>query len=268
ENTAIPLTVNAALVDADGSETMSLQIGAIPVGATLSDGTHSFTATAGNTTADVTGWTLGSLTITPPLNDVSDFTLTLSATSTETANGESATSPASLAVTALGPLFPAGNDSIDFASVTAGSYIAGSQYDALGGDDSVILPTDAAAAAAAGYDLTQAFHGNAGNDSIVGSSLADRLFGDAGNDTIRGGAANDTLDGGAGTDTIDYSAAAAGVTINMATGAVTGGDGNDQLTGFENIVGSGFADVVTGVSAGVIDLGGGADSLTLINGST
>ncbi|HUL05884.1 MAG TPA: tandem-95 repeat protein, partial [Candidatus Acidoferrum sp.] len=187
-NTAIPLSVSAALVDTDGSETLALQIGAIPVGATLSDGVHSFTATAGNTTADVSGWTLSALTVTPPASDASDFTLTLTATATETANGDSATNAATLAVTVVGPLFTAGNDTVDFASVTAGSYTAGSQYDALGGDDVVTLPADAAAAAAAGYDTTQAFHGGAGNDSLVGGTLADRLFGDAGNDTIRGGA--------------------------------------------------------------------------------
>ena len=77
--------------------------------------------------------------------------------------------------------------------------------------------------------------------------------------------ATTALDGGADSDTIDYGTAAAGVAVNMATGAVTGGAGSDQLTGFENIVGSGFADVVTGVSAGIIDPGAGADSLTLIN---
>src|SRR5262249_13172547 len=164
----------------------TVQVGAIPVGATLSDGTHTFTATTGNTTADVTGWAFPSLTITPPANSDADFSLTITATSTETANGDNATTTANLAVTVLGPLFTGNDDTVDFATVTAGTYIPGSQYDALGGNDTVTLPMNATAAAQAGYDLTQALHGGAGDDSIVGSSLADKLSGDAGNDTIRG----------------------------------------------------------------------------------
>jgi VCBS repeat-containing protein len=99
EDSAIALDVAAALVDTDGSETLSLQIGAIPVGATLSDGSHSFTATAGNTAVDVTGWTLASLTVTPPADSDGDFALTVTATSTEASNGDAATTTASLPVT-------------------------------------------------------------------------------------------------------------------------------------------------------------------------
>ena len=42
----------------------------------------------------------------------------------------------------------------------------------------------------------------AGNDSILGDSLANFLMGDAGNDTLSGGAGNDTLMGGAGADNL------------------------------------------------------------------
>ena len=99
EDTAIPLSLAATLVDTDGSETLSLQIGGIPVGATLSDGSHSFTATAGNTAVDVSGWALSGLTVTPPANSDADFALTVTATSTEAANGDTATTIASLPVT-------------------------------------------------------------------------------------------------------------------------------------------------------------------------
>src|SRR5262249_51059530 len=126
ENAAIPLSVSPALINTDRSEALAVQIGAIPVGATLSDGTNSFTATAGNTTADVTGWALPSLTITPPANSDVDFSLTVTATSTENANGDSATSVANLAVTVLGPLFTGNDDTVDFATVTAGTHIPGS----------------------------------------------------------------------------------------------------------------------------------------------
>ena len=91
EDTAIALpAVSAALADTDGSETLGVTISGIPVGAILSDNAgHSFTATAGHTAAAITGWTLASLKVTPPLNFNGDFTLTVTATATEQANGDS-----------------------------------------------------------------------------------------------------------------------------------------------------------------------------------
>ena len=100
EDTAIPIPVATALVDTDGSETLSITVSAIPVGATLSDGGgNTFTATAGNTTATITGWNLAQLRITPPLHSDTDFTLVVAATATEGANGAAATTNANLAVT-------------------------------------------------------------------------------------------------------------------------------------------------------------------------
>jgi Ca2+-binding RTX toxin-like protein len=59
-------------------------IEAIPVGAVLSDANgHSFTSTAGSTTATITDWNLGSVRITPPAGSSADFTLTLRARSKE-----------------------------------------------------------------------------------------------------------------------------------------------------------------------------------------
>jgi VCBS repeat-containing protein len=257
--TAIPLTIDPALVDTDGSESLTLQISGIPVGATLSDGTNAFTATPGNATADVSTWTLSSLTVTPPASSAPAFTLTVAATGTEAGNGDAATTTADLVVTVHTSLFTGNADIVDFASVTAGTYIAGSQYDALAGDDMILLPADATAAANAGYDASNAFSGGAGNDVITGGGLDDR---------IRGGIGNDTLAGGAGTDTIDYGTASGGVSANMATGTVSGADGKDTFSGFEVFVGSAFADTVTGASTGTFDLGTGADSLTLVNGTT
>ena len=101
EDTAIALTVSPALTDTDGSETLTVQIGAIPVGATLSDGTHSFTASPGNMAVDVSGWTLTSLSITPAANSDAGFALTISATSTESSNGDTATTTVALPVTVI-----------------------------------------------------------------------------------------------------------------------------------------------------------------------
>lgn len=94
--------VGVALSDTDGSEAISIvTIGQIPVGATLSDGTHSFTATAGNTSTTVTDWALFQLVITPPPQYSGSFDLLVTATSQEAANGDAASSTATIPVTVV-----------------------------------------------------------------------------------------------------------------------------------------------------------------------
>jgi len=102
---------------------------------------------------------------------------------------------------------------------------------------------------------------------VVGA--ADSVSGGDGNDTIQGLAGADTLDGGAGTDTISYSLSLAGVSVDLSTNVVSGGDAaGDVITGFENVTGSAFADVLVGTSgANVITAGSGADSITAGAGS-
>ena len=52
------LNVAYLVNDKDGSETLSVSVSAIPVGATLTDGVNSFTATAGQTSVDISGWSI------------------------------------------------------------------------------------------------------------------------------------------------------------------------------------------------------------------
>jgi Ca2+-binding RTX toxin-like protein len=100
-------------------------------------------------------------------------------------------------------LFTQGADSVNFNLVTAGSYPSGTQYNALGGNDTVVLATDATQAAEAGFVVGTAFHGGDGNDTISGSGNNRYVIhGDGGNDTLRGGNTNDVLDGGSGYDTM------------------------------------------------------------------
>ncbi len=107
EDTAIRLsTINASLVDSDGSETLSVSIGALPIGATLSDGTRSFTATAGNISANMTGWTLNNLSILPPLNFNGSFSLNVVASATEAGTGVTASASSALTVTVLAAVDP------------------------------------------------------------------------------------------------------------------------------------------------------------------
>lgn len=94
-------------------------------------------------------------------------------------------------------LFTSGDDSIDFNLISSGTYEPGSQYASGDGADMVWLPADAVAAAAAGYDLNQAFDAGNGDDTVTGSDLADTIFGGDGEDMLIGGQGNDTLDLGA-----------------------------------------------------------------------
>ena len=87
-----------------------------------------------------------------------------------------------------------------------------------------------------------------GNDSLTGELGANALSGNGGNDTLVGLEGNDTLDGGAGSDTLDYSAAGMGVTVNLTTTTAqnTIGAGSDTIAAGENVIGSSFADTLTG----------------------
>src|SRR5262249_15593882 len=93
EDTAIPLSISAALTDTHGSESLKITIGGVPGGATLSAGTNN-----GNGTWTLTKAQLPGLKITPPANSDADFTLTVTATSTESNGGATASKSASLAV--------------------------------------------------------------------------------------------------------------------------------------------------------------------------
>lgn len=147
-------------------------------------------------------------------------------------------------------------DRIDHSDAVLGA--RGSNDDivyAYGGNDTVLAG-----------EANDTVYGGAGNDSLNGGKGNDNLSGDAGNDTLAGGAGcnveyggsgNDVFVGGAGADTfyggtdqdnLDYSASCAGVTVNLTTGQMAGGDaGNDVIGGgIDGVIGSNFADSLTG----------------------
>ena len=99
-------------------------------------------------------------------------------------------------------------------------------------------------------------YGNGGNDRLVGGAGDDMIDGGFGDDVIAGGPGNDTLRGGSGRDTLDLSAAPAGVQVSLRLHTAVG-DGFDRIGGFDNVLGSRFADTVYG-DAGDNRLTGGA----------
>jgi hypothetical protein len=102
EDSAIKLsTISARLQDDDGSETLALTIEAIPVGATLSDGTQHFTATSTNSTVNISTWNLSNLSLTPPKDVNGTINLQVKATATERSNGSTASTTETLSVKVL-----------------------------------------------------------------------------------------------------------------------------------------------------------------------
>jgi hypothetical protein len=102
-------TISVTSVDDDGSEDSGLTVSSIPVGYTLSDGVHTFTASAGNTSVDVSDWDwgYGSLSILPVANFFGSFDLTLTPRRFELATGASINgTPTTLHVTVVNMLCP------------------------------------------------------------------------------------------------------------------------------------------------------------------
>lgn len=110
-------------------------------------------------------------------------------------------------------------------------------------------------------------NGNGGNDTLLGKDGNDILNGGAGNDRLDGGAHNDTLDGGAGADTllgglgtnvfiggtefdfVSYEWSSAGVKASLATTAaqaVTTNVNDTFSSGINGLIGSNYADTLTG----------------------
>jgi Ca2+-binding RTX toxin-like protein len=109
--------------------------------------------------------------------------------------------------------------------------------------------------------------GAAGDDKLSGLDGNDSLAGSLDNDILEGGIGDDLLDGGDDIDTASYAGAKNGVTVDLliAEGIDqdTVGAGKDTLFGIENLLGSKFADTLTGDDTdNVIEGGLGDDNLS------
>jgi Ca2+-binding RTX toxin-like protein len=100
-------------------------------------------------------------------------------------------------------------------------------------------------------------------ENVSGTAYADALIGDTGDNILTGGAGADALDGGAGIDAADYSASSASVSVNLTAALQSGGDAQgDALSNIENVIGSAYADALTGDAGTNVFMGGaGADAL-------
>lgn len=133
-----------------------------------------------------------------------------------------------------------------------------------------------------GGSLADLLTGNALDNTLIGGLGNDTLAGQAGNDSLTGGAGNDAYlfnvdsplgsdvlnESGGGIDTLDFSStASAGVNVDLSL--ATAGVVHDNLTltlgsatTFENVIGGGGADTITGNTlVNTLSGGGGGDIL-------
>ena len=152
----------------------------------------------------------------------------------------------------------AGNDTLDggggidtasYVDAASGVTVSLSAGTASGGDGSDTL---------SGFENVT---GSAFGDSLIGSAGVNVLRGGDGNDALEGRGGADTLDGGAGVDFISYANASAAVSVNLATGVVTGPDGADTLISIEGVYGSAFGDTLTGDDNGNFLRGNGGNDI-------
>lgn len=104
------------------------------------------------------------------------------------------------------------------------------------------------------------------DDILVGRSGADTLNGGGGNDTIDPRGGSNDLDGGTGRDTVTYATASERQNVNLANGLTVRGTSEDQISGFEVVVGSPLGDRLTGTSSADELRGGGGDDTVKVKG--
>ena len=128
------------------------------------------------------------------------------------------------------------------------------------------ITLDAGSLVAGGWAAGDSFSGFEG---FIGSEFADAISGSGADEVIRGGAGADTLDGGLGVDWLDYRGINGPVTVSLTAGTGTDGDAaGDVLSGFENLIGTGFGDTLEGDSGNNMIRGGdGSDSISGLDGN-
>jgi Ca2+-binding RTX toxin-like protein len=137
----------------------------------------------------------------------------------------------------------ADNDSVAYYSAPSGVTVNLALGTATGGEGNDTLIS---IESVSGSDHDDTLIGNADSNSLYGNGGNDSLAGGEGDDNLYGGAGNDTLDGGADFDSAEFYSAASGVTVNLALGTATGGEGNDTLISIENVTGGYYDDTLTG----------------------
>ncbi|MCL5061036.1 MAG: VCBS domain-containing protein [Candidatus Thermoplasmatota archaeon] len=181
--TPVDFPIATALVDTDGSETLSVTIAGVPAGAAFSAGTN-----LGGGIWSFTSAQLNGLIFLPADGYTGTINLTVTSTATETSNGSTASTTQTVAVT-----------------------VAETTSTITGTDGNNNLT---------GTASNDHIQGLAGNDTLSGGAGNDLIYGGTGNDTLVGGTGNDTLIGGLGADTFKWQLNDGGSMASPATDTV------------------------------------------------
>ena len=171
----------------------------------------------------------------------------------------------------------AGSDRLDYSDATAGINFTVNQGTNFGTFWSTgVLPglgTDSYMniEGVFGTNFADTLTGSGLNDILRGGGGNDSIFGGNGFDVIRGGEGNDTIDGGGGGDNISFSdstTAGVGINFTLVRGSLDTvvdltsiGLGTDTYRNIEGVIGTNFADTLTGSSVNdSLDGGGVTDT--------
>jgi Ca2+-binding RTX toxin-like protein len=149
-----------------------------------------------------------------------------------------------------------------------GRFVVAFAADGLGGDvrAQIFDPRDSGVTLY-GTALNDQYVGTGFDDTLSGNLGDDRLAGGDGNDILTGASGADTLDGGAGIDTASYWDSGQAVDVDLLNGTGASGQAaGDTLIGIENLIGSGFRDVLVGDDANNTLSGLADDDLIAGNG--
>lgn len=181
--TSVNFPITTALVDTDGSETLSIRVSGVPTGASFNAG-----VSLGGGVWQLAPADLPNLVLNLPGSYTSSAsTLTVQVTSTESANG--VTASASSTVT-----LKADYTTVDVTTTESGNYVGFSVNEHIqGGSGNNII------GASGGNNVVL---GGDGDDVISSSGGSNILNGGPGDDTISSGSGTDVLIGGPGNDTL------------------------------------------------------------------
>ena len=199
------LAPDVAFADADLGDTLVYQsFAGLPPGLRYDAGTNSLVGGAGQ---------LGRFTVVATVADP---------------HGATASQSFEIDVTPAATLFTKYNDSRDLNTVNVDAY-GNSATRALAGNDIVTLSNTG--------QKGVVFHGDAGDDRIVGSINNDRIHGDAGKDTLSGTIGNDTLWGDGGKDTMTGGSGADVFAYLKSSDSTYALGGRDVITDFNHAQG-------------------------------
>ena len=158
---ALHLGVTVNGLAGDSNNLASLVVSSIPVGAVLKDGAgHSFTATAGHTSVDVSGWTLSGLTVTPTA--ATNFVLSIAATEKDAEGNLSTTTTGTEAVTVTSGVNHAPSQPVD-SNAAANSVSEGAA-------NGTVVGITAASSDIDGNTVTYSLTNNAGGRFAINAS--------------------------------------------------------------------------------------------------